>query len=144
MSGEVDRRRTNDKAELSNTLSSYADSISATAKATYAKYDDFSFEYNEDSHYLSVTLKNANGSTSCRAIDATAFVKNRIIDHMDVVDVSGEKVLRIFWKNAAGSEDHVDIKLSALANVYKADVGIEINDLSISVKNYNELTACLS
>ena len=91
-----------------------------------------------------MTLKNANGSTSCRAVDATAFIKNRIIDHMEVVDVSGEKVLRIFWKNASESEDHIDIKLSALANVYKADVGIEINDLSIAVKNYNELTACLS
>lgn len=143
MSGEVDRRRTNDKAELSNTLSSYADSISAAAKATYAKYDDFSFEYNEDSHYLSVTLKNVNGITSCKAVDATAFIKNRIIHHMDVKQDEG--VLRIFWENAAGSEDHADIKLSSLAKVYSEGEGITIaDDLTLSVNRYNELTACLS
>lgn len=154
LSNTVDTRRTNDKSELSNVLSGYTDklvsdlstSLSNTVKdAGYALYNDFVFEYNDISHYLSISLKDQNGRVTTQAVDTTDFIKNRIVDHIDVQTVNNIKVLRLYWKDPTGALDYTDIKLSDFAALYHGGDGITITDtLSIYVNRYNELTACLT
>ena len=53
---------------------------------------------------------------------------------MQVVTEGGEKRLRIYWKNATGALEYVEIKLTDFAAIYKAGYGISItDDLMISV-----------
>ena len=117
------------KDELSNTLSSYTNtkitSLSATTNAEFAKYDDFSFEYDSDRHLIQLTLKNKDGRTVTKSIESTDFIKNRIIDHIDITDDG--KYLRIFWKNSTGADDHVDIELADLVQIYTGKDGIVIS-----------------
>lgn len=137
------------KDELSNVLSTYANTkdnqISAAlsgtvAAAGYALYDDFGFEYDSNNHKILLTLKDQNGASRQLSVETSDFIKNRIISHIDIVEVSGVKYMRIFWNNAAGAEEHTDIMLSELAQVYSAGTGISItlvgSSYQIAVTDY--------
>ena len=116
-------------------IDSKIDSLSGTVKNShYSQYDTFEFDYDETSHYLTLTLKDELGASKTLSVDSTDFIKNRIVDHMQVVTEGGEKRLRIYWKNATGALEYVEIKLTDFAAIYKAGYGISItDDLTISV-----------
>lgn len=159
ISNTVEENRDEDKAELSNVLSTYVNdlcvSISSTIEnAGYAIYNDYDFTYDTNSHYLSIVLKDQNGKSFGKAIDATIFIKNRIVDSMEIkspgdpgyeYDPPVGKVLRLYWKNAEEGLEFTDIQLKDIAEIYKSGDGISITeDLSISVIDYNGIVYCLN
>ena len=159
ISSQVQRNRIADKSELSNVLSTYVNQLcssisSCIRSAGYAIYNDYDFTYDTNSHYLSIVLKDQNGNSFGKAIDATNFIKNRIVDHMEIkspgdpgyeYDPPVGKVLRLYWKNAEEKLEFTDIQLKDIAEIYKPGDGISITeDLSISVIDYNGIVYCLN
>ena len=156
---ELSTDRLLDKAELSDVLSTYVNQLcssisSCIISAGYAIYNDYDFTYDTNSHYLSIVLKDQNGNPFGKAIDATNFIKNRIVDHMEIkspgdpgydYDPPVGKVLRLYWKNAEEKLEFTDIQLKDIAEIYKPGDGISITeDLSISVIDYNGIVYCLN
>ena len=146
ISARVDENRVADKAELSNTLSTYANelttSLSNTVKnAGFAKAADTTFTYDEHDHKITLVMTDYLGTAKTMVIDTTDFIKNRIVNHVDIVTPSqdpslSETVLRIWWTPEEGSTVgiYTDVPISQLAKVYTGADGITINDgLSIMV-----------
>ena len=146
LSARVDENRVADKAELSNTLSTYANELTASLSNTvknagFAKAADTTFTYDEHDHKITLVMTDYLGTAKTMVIDTTDFIKNRIVNHVDVVTPSqdpslSETVLRIWWTPEEGSTSGVytDVPISQLAKVYTGADGITINDgLSIMV-----------
>ena len=75
-----------------------------------------------------------NGDTVIDTIDATAFIKDGMLDNVEVVTISGEKYLRFTFNTDAGKET-IDIKVSDFAGLYTAGSGITVSDSNeISIK----------
>jgi len=149
LSATADVRIIEAKSELSNTLSSYTNikvenlstSLSTTVQnAGYALYSNFGFSYDSNNHKILLTLNDQLGHSRQLSVETSDFIKNRIIKHIDIVEVEGVKYMRIFWDNSSGAEEHTDIKLSELAQVYTPGTGIAItlvgNSYQISVTDY--------
>ncbi len=131
-----------DKIELCATLSTYSNelctSLSNCVKNTgFAKYDTTTFAYDETAHVISLTLKDNLGNENLLSIDTIDFIKNRIVDHMEIVDVGDPnygydppigKVLRMYWADATGALEHTDIQVSDFAQLYTDGLGIIITD----------------
>ena len=146
LSARVDENRVADKAELSNTLSTYTNELTASLSNTvknagFAKAADTTFTYDEHDHKITLVMTDYLGTAKTMVIDTTDFIKNRIVNHVDVVTPSqdpslSETVLRIWWTPEEGSTVGVytDVPISQLAKVYTGADGITINDgLSIMV-----------
>ena len=68
------------------------------------------------------------------SIDASDFIKDGMLDNVQVVTISGEKYLRFTFNTDAGKET-IDIKVSDFAGLYTAGSGITVSDSNeISVK----------
>ncbi len=79
-------------------------------------------------------IKFYNGDTVVDTIDATAFIKDGMLDNVEVVTISGETYLRFTFNTDAGKET-IDIKVSDFAGLYAAGSGITVSDSNeISVK----------
>ena len=79
-------------------------------------------------------IKFYNGDTVVDTIDATAFIKDGMLDNVEVVTISGEKYLRFTFNTDAGKET-IDIKVSDFAGLYTAGSGITVSDSNeISIK----------
>lgn len=148
LSARVDENRVADKAELSNILSTYTNELTASLSNTvknagFAKAADTTFTYDEHDHKITLVMTDYLGTAKTMVIDTTDFIKNRIVNHVDVVTPSqdpslSETVLRIWWTPEEGSTSGVytDVPISQLAKVYVGADGITINDgLSIMVDN---------
>lgn len=79
-------------------------------------------------------IKFYNGDTVVDTIDATAFIKDGMLDNVEVVTIGGEKYLRFTFNTDAGKET-IDIKVSDFAGLYTAGNGITVSDSNeISIK----------
>lgn len=105
-------------------------------------------ETDESGNSVTKIVKEELGS-----IDASAFIKDSVLDDVDVVEVEGEKYLEFKWKvETEGDEPKVDrIKISEFAKLYSAGVALELdendkfnvkvaaNDNFLTVNSNNEL-----
>lgn len=87
------------------------------------------------------------------SIDTSAFIKDSVLDDVEVVEVGGEKYLEFKWKvETEGDEPKVDrIKISEFAKLYSAGTALELdendrfnvkvaaNDNFLSINSNNEL-----
>lgn len=99
-----------------------------------------------------INLTGKNGSV-ITGFSASEFIKDSVLDDVDVVEVEGEKYLEFKWKvETEGGEPKVDrIKISEFAKLYSAGVALELdendkfnvkiaaNDNFLSVNSNNEL-----
>ena len=75
-----------------------------------------------------------NGQTVVDYVDATAFIKDGMLNNVEVVTVSGEAYLRFTFNTDAGKEA-IDVKVSDFAALYEAGSGVSItNDNVINLK----------
>ena len=79
-----------------------------------------------------------HGNNVVNTIDATDFIKDGMLNNVEVVTVAGETYLRFTFNTDAGKEA-IDIKVSDFAGLYTAGNGINIsNDNVISAKLANK------
>ena len=137
-----------------HTIKDISNSISTEiSTANLVVMQNIKFGYDDQNHILSINLQDKYSQIPdiTLSVDSTDFIKNRIVDHVDVVTKEqdptlSETVLRIWWTpSTATSGIYTDIPISQLARVYTSGEGITISEnLKISVNNYNQLTANLS
>lgn len=79
-----------------------------------------------------------NGTTLIDFVDATDFIKDGMLNNVEVVTISGETYLRFTFNTDAGKEA-IDIRVSDFAALYEAGSGITIeSDNTIRVKLANK------
>ena len=178
----VDAKRSSDKKELSNVLSSYSNSISASLSATieanrnvdllsaktettnqvsvlstslsnfidaahYSVIEKIGFDYIRDKHAIVLSACDQLGTSCSLSIDSADFIKARIVDHVEIKEVEGKKILRIWWtpESESGTGIYTDVPLAELTKIYKGGTGISIdNDLTISVSDYDVIKNSIS
>lgn len=173
-----------DKKELSNVLSSYSNSISASLSATieanrnvdilsakaettnqvsalstslsnfindahYSVIEKIGFDYIREKHAIVLSASDLLGTKTTKlSIDSADFIKDRIVDHVDIIEEKdGTKILRIWWtpESEPGTGIYTDVPLKELTKIYKGGTGISIDDnLSISVNDYNVIKNSIS
>ena len=132
-----------------NTIKTTKDNLSnEISTAKFACIDKCDFNYDDNAHVLSINLTDKYTNYSkILSVDTTMFIKNQIVDSVEVKTVDNKKYLRIHWRKDAlgGASIYTDIPIDDLVKIYTGGNGIEIaDDLKISVVNYNQLTANLS
>lgn len=90
-----------------------------------------------------IALFGKGGTTLIDSIDATDFVKDGMIDSVELKDtVEGTKVLEITWNTDAGKEV-VNVPVSSLIDYYYAGNGLKLDDserkFSIDLKEGEEI-----
>lgn len=79
-----------------------------------------------------------NDTTIVDYVDATDFIKDGMLNNVEVVTVAGETYLRFTFNTDAGKEA-IDVKVSDFAALYKAGSGVSItNDNVINLKLANK------
>ena len=79
-----------------------------------------------------------NDTTIIDYVDATDFIKDGMLNNVEVVTVAGETYLRFTFNTDAGKEA-IDIKVSDFAALYEAGSGVSItNDNVINLKLANK------
>ena len=154
LSNQIDTNRAADYLSATNTANIYVQNLSTSlshfiSAAQYSVIQNTNLEYDVQKHLIKLTVSDEKNNSKVLSIDTTDFIKNRIVDHVDVVtekqDASlTETVIRIWWTPDKEITEGVytDIPISELAKVYTAGTGISIDDnLIISVKDYDNLTA---
>lgn len=157
MSATIDTNRATDHLSSTAEAFGYVEDLSGSLSnfidaAKYSVIDKVGFAYNDQTHIITLSVADQLNNTKTMTIDSSDFIKNRIVDHVDVVTPTqdpklSETVLRIWWTPDEGSTVgiYTDIPISQLAKVYTAGDGINISEnLKISVVDYTGITACLN
>ena len=108
-----------------NEAKAYANSISGEplkdakdyADANFADYDNFEFTYDNSGHALKLRLNNMIGNSKELSVDATYFISNGIINHIETNFDS--QTLIIYWKTNDGDTKALPIPLQNLVTIYK-------------------------
>lgn len=83
-------------------------------------------------------IKFKHGQNVVDTIDATAFIKDGMLDSVSVIEISGETYLSFVFNTDSGKEA-INIKVSDFAGLYSAGSGISIsNDNVVTVKLANK------
>ena len=90
--------------------------------SAFVKYNDFDFRYYPNQHYIVFAATTPSGIVKQLSVDTTEFIKNKIIDHIDIHD----DTLYLYWKNAEGISQFTSIPLDKLVTIYKSGGGISI------------------
>ena len=106
--------------------------INSTAIATTAQAN-LKIEYDSDKKELK--LYDANNTNAVSTVDASAFVKDGMLDSVEVVEKDGKQVLRFTWNTDADKDakDITDVDLDKIITPYKAGEGITISDNTVSL-----------
>ena len=85
------------------------------------------FDYNETTRLITLNIQDYGGNNHTFSIDSARFIKGRIVDHVNIVEIDGQQVLRIWWTvEEGGTGVYSDVPLTTLAQVYNAGKGIAI------------------
>lgn len=88
---------------------------------------DLAFNYNERDRQITLNIKDYGGINHTFTIDSARFIKGRIVDHVNIIEIDGQQVLRIWWTvEEGGTGVYSDVPLATLAQVYTAGTGINI------------------
>lgn len=88
---------------------------------------DLAFDYDETTRLIRLNIQDYSGHDHTFTIDSARFIKGRIVDHTDIVEIDGKQILRIWWAVAEGGVGvHSDIPLETLAQAYHAGEGITV------------------
>ncbi len=88
---------------------------------------DLDFDYDETTRLITLNIQDYGGNDHTFTIDSARFIKGRIVDHVNIVEISGQQVLRIWWTvEEGGTGVYSDVPLTTLAQVYNAGTGITI------------------
>lgn len=116
----VEANKTEAASKLDEAVAALSGAVDA---ARYAVAASTRFEYDKNGHTLTLTVIDKDGGTTPLSVDATEFIANGIVDH---IDIAGENV-NVYWKNTSGSFDSVSIPISKLIQAYRAGDGIAIS-----------------
>ena len=105
--------------------------INGTAIATETQAN---LQITYDSENKLLKLYDAN-SSAVSTVDASAFVKDGMLDSVEVVAKDGKQVLRFAWNTDADKDakDITDVELDKIITPYKAGEGITISDTTVSL-----------
>lgn len=88
---------------------------------------DLAFDYEESTRLITLNIKDYAGHNHTFTIDSARFIKGRIVDHVNIVEIDGQQVLRIWWTvEEGGTGVYSDVPLTTLAQVYHQGEGITI------------------
>ena len=106
--------------------------INGAAIATTAQAN-LKIEYDSDKKELK--LFDANNTNAVSTVDASAFVKDGMLDSVEVVEKDGKQVLRFTWNTDANKDvkDITDVDLDKIITPYTAGEGITISDNTVSL-----------
>ena len=110
--------------------SKLTESDTITIKTDNSINVDLTIDYNSENKHLS--LKNKNGNVVSE-IDASAFVKDGMLDNVVFETIAGEKYIRFIFNTTSGKDD-ISIKVSELIDIYEGQGCINITDKRISLK----------
>ena len=154
LSGTIDAERAADhlsaKAETTAQVSSLSISLSNFIDdAHYSVIDKIGFGYIREKHAIVLSASDLLGTKTTKlSIDSADFIKDRIVDHVDIIEEKdGTKILRIWWtpESEPGTGIYTDVPLKELTKIYKNGTGISIDsDLSISVIGYDVIKNSIS
>jgi hypothetical protein len=83
-----------------------------------------------DTTNAKIKLYDANNVNAVSEIDASDFVKDGMLDSVEVVEKDGKQVLRFTWNTDADKDvkDITDVELDKIITPYKAGEGISISE----------------
>ncbi len=111
----------NDATEKVNALDTTLHEVGTLVSA------DLDFTYNETTRLITLNIKDYSGNDHTFTIDSARFIKGRIVDHVNIVEIDGQQVLRIWWTvEEGGTGVYSDVPLTTLAQVYHQGEGITI------------------
>lgn len=111
----------NDATEKINALDTTLHDVGTLVSA------NLDFTYDETSRLITLNIQDYSGHDHTFTIDSARFIKGRIVDHTDIIEIDGKQILRIWWAVAEGGVGvHSDIPLEALAQAYHAGEGITV------------------
>jgi len=77
---------------------------------------DLDFDYDETTRLITLNIQDYGGNDHTFTIDSARFIKGRIVDHVNIVEISGQQVLRIWWTvEEGGTGVYSDVPLTTLA-----------------------------
>jgi hypothetical protein len=88
-----------------------------------------------DTTNAKIKLYDANNENAESEIDASDFVKDGMLDSVEVVEKDGKQVLRFTWNTDADKDvkDITDVELDKIITPYTAGEGITISDNTVSL-----------
>ena len=88
---------------------------------------DLDFDYDETTRLITLNIQDYGGNDHTFTIDSARFIKGRIVDHVNIVEIGSQQVLRIWWTvEEGGTGIYSDVPLTTLAQVYHQGEGIAI------------------
>lgn len=77
---------------------------------------DLAFSYDESTRLITLNLRDYTGHDHTFTIDSARFIKGRIVDHVNIVKIDNQDVLRIWWTTEEGGTGvYSDVPLATLA-----------------------------
>ena len=110
--------------------SKLTESDTITIKTDNSINVDLTIDYNSENKHLSLKDKNGNVVSE---IDASAFVKDGMLDNVVFETIADEKYIRFIFNTTSGKDD-ISIKVSELIDIYEGQGCINITDKRISLK----------
>lgn len=153
LSGTIDIERAADYLSAKTESAAQVYNLSASLSnfiddAHYSVIEKIGFKYIQDKHAIVLSASDLLGkSTTTLSIDSADFIKDRIVDHVDITEKEDKKILRIWWtpESEPGTGIYTDVPLEELTKIYTSGTGISIdNDLKISVIDYNVIKSSIS